>query len=112
MAILFSLCGICYGFENTSIQFPQVQFQSVNTLTTGTNHQYNITPVGAQSMNGSQSSHSPRRSNGIEHGDSGNPNDPFATPIGDTPWPLMLMIIGFYIIRKKWKRMKSSTFNL
>ena len=110
MVILFSLYGICYGFESTSIQFPQARFQSVNTLTIGTNHQYNITPVGAQDMCGSQTNYSPRRANGIGHGDGNNPNDPFATPIGDTPWPLMLLIIGFYIIRKKWKRMKSSTF--
>ena len=95
----------CYGFENSSAQFPQAQFQSVNTLSSGTNHQYNITPVGSQDMNGSQiPTHSPRR---VGRGD--DPGDPMQTPIGDTPWLLILLIIGFYIIRKKWKRMKSST---
>lgn len=95
MAILFSLCGICYGFENSPAQFPQAQFQSVNTLTTGTNHQYNITPVGAQDMNGSQTPmHSPRRV-----GRDDDPGDPMQTPIGDPPIILILMLCFIFIYK-------------
>lgn len=101
-----------YGIE----QFPQIQFQSVNKQTTYVNYTPHITEVCATSVyeehNQNQYGGKPgiRKVNGNDN--SSNPYDPFLDPIGDTPWPYMILLIGFYIIMKKWKRMKSSTFNL
>ena len=87
----------CYGFENSSAQFPQVQFQSVNTLSSGTNHQYNITPVGSQDINGSQTPiHSPRRV-----GRNDDPGDPMQTPITDVPIIFTIVFLSIYLFYKK-----------
>ena len=97
-----------HGIE--SIQFPQMQFQSVNQQTRYVSYNPHITEVGATSVY-EDNNQTYNGKPGIRKVNS-HPNDPFPTPIGDTPWLLMIVLIGFYIIRKKWKRMKSSTFNL
>lgn len=107
--ILLFVSIYLHGIEY--VQFPQAQFQSVNKQITYVNYTPHITEVGATSVYEEHNQNQYNGKPGIRKVGR-DPYDPFLDPIGDTPWPLMLMIIGFYIIRKKWKRMKSSTFNL
>lgn len=104
--ILSLLPYIGFAFEYSQAKFPEAQFQSVSTYKSCTSYTPHITEVGAVEVYNTQQSTShhgqPRKVNG-------NPPDPVPTPVGDTPWPLMILIIGFYIIKKKWKIMKSST---
>ena len=93
-----------FAFEQSQIQFPQTHFQSVNTYKQCTSYTPNITEVGAISLyNSQQSTNHTGKPRKVIH----DPGEPFQTPIGDTPWVLMILLIGFYIIRKKWKRMHS-----
>lgn len=105
--ILSLLPLIGFAFEQqTQAQFPQAQFQSTSSYQSITSYTPQITEVGAINVYGSQQSSShrsgPRKSSRPDLDE-----DPFSTPIGDTPWVLMILLIGFYILRKKWKRMHS-----
>ena len=101
--------SICLAFENTQSQFPQASFNSVNTRSMSTSYTPQITPVGATSVyEPSESSPyrtQPRRNNAVDPGT--DPNDPYATPIGDIPWLLVLVFSMLYIyIRTQRKRIE------
>ena len=105
--ILSLLPHIGFAFEYSQVKFPEAQFQSISTYKSCTSYTPQITEVGATNIYGSQHSSSSYQSGMRKN--LVDPNEPYLTPIGDPPYILMLLIIGFYIIRKKWKRMKSST---
>ncbi len=88
-----------YSFENNSAQFPSAQFTSVNSFQGLTNHQYNITPVGAVSLTETQNNQgyrpSPRKN-------LQDPNEPYMTPVGDCPiWLLVLFAVGYCYYEKR-----------
>lgn len=101
LIISLIISGTCYAFDNC-IQFPTAQMQSVNQMPSNVSYHSNITPVGAYSPSESSSNSiynsKPRRV-------INDPNDPFATPIGE---PLILLIFGiiyiFILIRKNMIR--------
>lgn len=88
--LLFSLFGTCFAFENTTAQWPQAQFQSVNTCKTVTNYEPNIIAIGGETP------YVPSRPRKVGK----DPQDPFLDPIGDIPLILMLMLATLYAIRK------------
>lgn len=67
---------------------------TLNNITSSTDIQFSTSAYGTAT---------PRRTpnNGIEHGDGGNPNEPYQTPIGDFPVSLAIfLIVGYVIITK------------
>lgn len=103
----------CFGQFNhniqrpfSSVQLPDVTFKSVNTCIPCVNYRPNIISVYSDDINQveQQNYYRIRRV-----GRDDDPGDPFATPIGDIPWLLILLFIGLYVIKIKWKTIKSST---
>ena len=88
LIFLFSLFGTCFAFENNSAQFPQAQFQSVNTCRTVTgNYEPKITPVGGTAP------YTPSRPRKV----GSDPTIPFPDPIGDYPIELVFTFVIVYI---------------
>ena len=88
--LLFSLFGTCFAFENTTAQWPQAQFQSVNTCKAVTNYEPNIIAIGVETP------YAPSRPRKV----GPDPYDPFLDPIGDVPLILMLLLAALYAVRK------------
>ena len=101
-------------FQTQQTEFQPISFQSTSALS-HSGSSYSSTPTinnyGTAIYNEtsyySQNKVGPRK-------ESANPSTPgtpdsegVQQPIGDTPWVLMILLIGFYILRKKWKRMHS-----
>ena len=89
-------------WDNNQAQFPEANFRSVNTYTTGTTYQPQITPVGSTTVYGtSNTTNTQYRSGPRKVGEY--PEDPYATPVGDVPitFTIMFMILYIMIMRKK-----------
>ena len=110
--ISFIFCIMFAQIQYAQIEFQPIAFQSTSIMPhSGSSLASNpiLNNDGTASYNGA--TYTPNKV-GVRKNTPGTPGqgqDINQQPIGDTPWPLMIMIIGFYIIRKKWKRMKSST---
>ena len=89
--------SVCYAFENTGAQFPQAQFSSVNTYSMASGHTVNITPVGATTAYSESTATQPYRPVGPRRVGE-HPNDPYPTPVGDAPIPLILLFVMLYLI--------------
>ena len=115
LIIFITLTSSCFAFESKQAEFPTAQMQSVNSFHSMSSYKPQITPVGSTSAYGTAT---PRRTpnNGIEHGDGGNPNEPYQTPIGDCPIELLIVfgIIYFAIVKirsNKCKLAESTSVN-
>ena len=102
----------------TQIQYAQIEFQPILFQSTSTlphsGSSYSSTPTineyGIATHNGTSYSPNrvrPRKAESSNPGTPGPGKPEYQQPIGDTPWVLMILLIGFYILRKKWKRMHS-----
>ena len=67
------------GFASEQVQFPHIQFQSTSVYPSVSNYTPQITEVGSINVYNSQQSISNLRKV------SGNPYNPYQTPIGDVP---------------------------
>lgn len=106
--ISFIFCIMFTQIQYAQIEFQPISFQSTSTLphsgssysSTPTINEYGIATCNETTYY-SPNKVGPRKTPGTPgQGD-------VQQPIGDTPWVLMILLIGFYILRKKWKRMHS-----
>ena len=98
LILLTMFTGVCYAFDNKPAQFPTAQMQSVNNYHMSTNYSPQITPVGSTTVYGAPSLSKPRRNTEIGHGEEGDPNIPYPTPVGDIPWILISSLVILYVL--------------
>ena len=102
-----------YNFRSTSVYRPndQMNQQQVNAIVPGNAFCKTYTvPMAAQEISMPTGEHlSPIRRGGSGGGGGFGPDDPvdpFAPPVGDVPWWLMVVLAGTVIIIKKSKTRK------
>lgn len=102
---LLPLMGFAFE-QQTQVQFPQAQFQSTSSYQSVTSYTPQITEVGATNVYGSHQSTVSHRSGPRRV--INDPNDPFASPVGDPPILFMILIAGIsvYFIEKRKTKME------
>ena len=108
--IVFGLASVLSLSAQTFAEQPTVHMQSTSSMVGSGSELPQAAMSGVYTTYDNQAISGPKRIGGGQggSGDIENPDDVYGTPIGDTPWALMLLLAGGYAICA-WRKNKSDS---
>lgn len=111
IATLLSMASLVFATAQTLAQQPEVQMHSTSVIqgsgsTLPQAAVTGVTTTSNQDSDGPRNGHVRKIGGGNSGGGDGptNPDDPWATPLGDAAWPLMMAIAVYALLRVYMRR--------
>ena len=110
---MLSVASLVFATAQSLAQQPEVQMHSTSMMVgTGSSLPQaavtGVTTTSNQDSDGPRNGHVRKIGGGNSGGGDGptNPVDPFATPIGDAAWPLMMLALAYVCVRGMRRRVE------